>query len=105
MESDLGIAKETKVSTIDADKGDRQKAIDTAKSLADTAINDEKTRITNVNTQLSNLFSNFPTNRLKNLAALIKAYEDADSSLTNTLASSAVTLTRLDSVMTATFPK
>ena len=99
------IEKETKIGTDDdGDKGDRQTAIDSAKSLADTDINAEKARITIVNTQLTNLFSSFPAERLRNLAALITAYEEADSSLTNTLASSAATLTRLENVMEATFP-
>ena len=99
------IDNENKVSTTDdGDKGDRQKAIDTAKSTADAAIDAQKKRVNTATQQISNLFAGIPSDELKNLANLISDYKNADSSLTNILASSRATLDSLRVVFDTTFP-
>ena len=98
------IDQETKESETASEQGDRQKAINAAKSAADTAIGVQKGRVDTVTQQLANLFLNIPEERLKNLATLIQDYKDADSSITNTLSQSRDTLDRMRNVIDTTFP-
>ncbi len=98
------IDQETKESETASEQGDRQKAINAAKSAADEAIAAQKRRVDDVTTQLTNLFLNIPEDRLKNLANLIQDYKDADSSITDTLSQSRDTLDRMRNVIDTTFP-
>lgn len=98
------IDQETKESETVSEQGDRQTAINDAKSNADAAILVQKGRVDVVAQQLVNLFANIPSDRLRNLANLITDYKAADSSLTDTLSHSRVTLDRLRGIVDTTFP-
>jgi predicted nucleic acid-binding Zn-ribbon protein len=98
------VDQETKESDTASEQGDRQKAINDAKSTVETAIQAQKERVDDVAQQLTNLFANIPNDQLKNLANLISDYKAADSSLTNTLSQSRNTLARLRGVIDTTFP-
>lgn len=97
------IIEETKESENQDEKGDRQKAIESATQALNGSISTQQGRINGLENQLNNFFGTTDDN-WKNLAYLIEQYQSTDMSLISTLAQSMSTLNRLRDVIDTTFP-